>query len=367
MNKPIQVRGKRHTRGPQGTNPNDELKDILSGRHTPPISAGLTPGLPAGEPTPVSQPNIIKDLVGEPVIEREEAPQHRPLLDMGDGSFIQDGTDLQEGVAQYQAGDIVKAEDLVKAEVVDVVRDGVEQQEQAYRTEDESAEEPARVHAPIVEGEQLPETLPAPFQLETKGTDGIPSPEMHEKVGQLFTALADDDLYHPAGLEIIFTRLSKGLTDAAKDKMAVIINTLPRSITGLKTGFDLLADAKLKVNIEQALSFVNLDYVERKGKIISKFYVDWAERIAIGGLTDATTIDFFVVEPSEDGKEVLEAWHCKDMYPRFLTGIDHSRQEPGYRVESVGFEVRLVGKVTQSRAHLEEAKALWSVRHVIKT
>lgn len=345
MNKPIQVRGKRHTRGPQGTNPNDELKDILSGRQAPPISAGLTPGLPAGAPQPVSQPDIIKELIGDPVIERED-------------------------VSQEQAGDNVKAETVLTPTFTKLdsvtefeTSDAGEQEEQADRAEDESAAEPVQAHTPIAEGTEPPES----FQLETKGTDGAASPEMHEKVGQVFAALADDDFYHPAGLEIIFTRMSKGLNEAGKDKMAFIVNTLPRSITGLKTGFDLLADAKLaKVNVEQAASCVNLDYIERKGKIISKFYVDWAERIIGGGLTDATTIDFFVIEPSEDGKEVLEVWHCKDMYPRFHTGIEHARQEPGYRVESVGFEVRLVGKITQSRAHFEEAKALWSVRHVIK-
>jgi hypothetical protein len=390
MNKPIEVRGKKNKQHGNRHNPQDELKQILSGTNEE-IAAASTIG-----------------------VSPEEVAA------------------LREAVGQAPV--------LQKAEILDIVRDGVLQQEQAYRPMGDDGEKPAKVHVPLessslgsvasasatledavvsledamvsVSAAQAsgitagltitPEALAA---LSSRGSNGAVSAEATseplvsereervdailqqaktllctrradipdlqsflqdlaerlEAVG-LYDNLTDwvkNQAFINKNLILVVLRTPKSIPAIPEGTIKQVLEMHPAEITGLARGYNLGTKAGNRLDYTPNRSEVQLAFGEKYGRVLGKLFETWGERLGAIGLSDNTTVDFMLIEPDPTHTLVVDAWKCSDMYPAGCSSIDAIRDSRIDRSPGLIY-VPWGGVVTRSAVVDAEAQVLLS-------
>jgi hypothetical protein len=165
--------------------------------------------------------------------------------------------------------------------------------------------------------------------------------------------------YEPKDLITMIVRHRTAASEAQTAAMSRVMAQLPESVQGLQTGFLAKAGNGNKLTCSRRESKLRHVYVELRDKELTHFFDDWYDDLAMKGINEATTIDFWLVEPSVDGKTVIDAWYCSHVYPESVGAIESSRVDEvrGY-YEPVRFEVEFAGTVERSKKHRLAAQKL---------
>jgi hypothetical protein len=372
MNKPkFEARGKKHNRG-QAPTPDQELKDMLS-QTQPPISEGLGISQEALDTEGFSTAEVAERHYGIATPEAQEAP----------ATITQEAAD--EIFARHELGSVSSSPEsnvLIAShaqapfpgsdrEWTAEEKAGMNDALRQYGWKDQSpplaatAEDVAALAVKDNGANQPTEVNEITIVNAAPGFKLGGQPLVVQQAQPVNDAEEDPPTYYQEDLIIVIMRHRAKDPDEDRTRMRRMLSAFVDRISGLNTGFKVIPapgsnPAKLaKPQYEAASSTVKLDYTERKGKIFAKFFENWGVDISRFGLNDNTTIDFFVIEPSKDGKTVLDAWNCTGMHPYYMGTVEADTYYGHKQLRQVTkFQVTLNGNVRRGTVEIEAAQGL---------
>jgi hypothetical protein len=383
MNKPkFEARGKKHNRG-QAPTPDQELKDMLS-QTQPPISQGLgisqealnTEGFSTAEVMNrqplIEEANLDSTALAASAAEVQDNTivNAAPGFKLGGQPFVPLGEpeDRYQGPGEDGHADVSSirpVEEVTEAQIVAGLNDTMSSGDAVI----------ARLRALPSEG-VTPKMLADVMLGNVTPADGAElreqyyeihggEPVVMQQAQPVVDAEEDPPMYYQEDLIIVIMRHRAKDPDEDRARMRRMLSAFVDRISGLNTGFKVIPapgsnPAKLaKPQYEATSSTVKLDYTERKGKIFAKFFESWGVDISRFGLNDNTTVDFFVIEPSKDGKTVLDAWNCTGMHPYYMGTVEADTYYDHKQLRQVTqFQVVLNGNVRRGTVEIEAAQGL---------
>jgi hypothetical protein len=163
--------------------------------------------------------------------------------------------------------------------------------------------------------------------------------------------------FYKQNLILVVTRFPKSVPDIPEQMLKTILELHPFRIDGLKRGYRLETKTGAKADYCHHESSVSMSFGEKSGRSISRMFETWGERIGGVGINENATIDFMLIEPDPTHTKVVDAWHCKGMYPHHCSSIDGERNLSLERSPQE-IVVDWAGSVTRSREIDQRAQDL---------